>query len=400
MKSDEEIKQSIRAAIDNCTKGIDDAPSLQYQIARKAKGEEAVVKKISVSAILVIALFAVTITVALAAGWVSNIGQVYNLNDESERQTYLKNIQQLNDSYEGNSVRCVLTEALYDSTTGTYGLGWTLEPLNEGDRLYVVLDRITIGGEPADTRMGKSTTEYLLREKTDCTIIGELPENGSGECEIAFSILRPIGEIVEVRDFEGEEGEDIMQRYSSMLANGQLPMEGDGWIYCYNGEYDAELSYSDALLQTGLMEVADQFTLKVDISTIDVGEIRTYTGQESFAFDGYEIKIHSCLVTPFTAKLEIEYITDNEPANGGKGMGPMLNVQVEAPGTEFWSLNQGGTIEDPVQLADGRWSTLFKLDAQALQVFPEELKITAGYYNDDFSFTAYDDVITIRLTDR
>ena len=117
MKSDEEIKQSIRAAIDNCTKGIDDAPSLQYQIARKAKGEEAVVKKISVSAILVIALFAVTITVALAAGWVSNIGQVYNLNDESERQTYLKNIQQLNDSYEGNSVRCVLTEALYDSTT-------------------------------------------------------------------------------------------------------------------------------------------------------------------------------------------------------------------------------------------------------------------------------------------
>ena len=37
MKSDEEIKQSIRAAIDNCTKGIDDATSLQYQIARKAK---------------------------------------------------------------------------------------------------------------------------------------------------------------------------------------------------------------------------------------------------------------------------------------------------------------------------------------------------------------------------
>ena len=46
MKSDQEIMQSIRAAIDDCTKGIDNAPSLQYQIARKAKGEEPVVNKI------------------------------------------------------------------------------------------------------------------------------------------------------------------------------------------------------------------------------------------------------------------------------------------------------------------------------------------------------------------
>ena len=39
MKSDQDIMESIRAAIDVCTKAIDNAPSLQYQIARKAKGE-------------------------------------------------------------------------------------------------------------------------------------------------------------------------------------------------------------------------------------------------------------------------------------------------------------------------------------------------------------------------
>ena len=39
MKSDLEMMQAIRSAIDDCTKGIDEAPSLQYQIARKAKGE-------------------------------------------------------------------------------------------------------------------------------------------------------------------------------------------------------------------------------------------------------------------------------------------------------------------------------------------------------------------------
>jgi len=40
MKTDQEIMNSIRAAIDDCTRGIDEAPSLHYQIARKAKGED------------------------------------------------------------------------------------------------------------------------------------------------------------------------------------------------------------------------------------------------------------------------------------------------------------------------------------------------------------------------
>ena len=66
MKNDQEIMNSIRAAIDDCTRGIDNAPSLQYQIARKAKGEEPVVKKISTTIVLVAALLAIT-AVAFAA---------------------------------------------------------------------------------------------------------------------------------------------------------------------------------------------------------------------------------------------------------------------------------------------------------------------------------------------
>ena len=75
---------------------------------------------------------------------------------------------------------------------------------------------------------------------------------------------------------------------------------------------------------TGLMEIADRFTLKLDISKIEVSEIRTYTGWDSFVYDGYEIRIRNCVVTPFTAKLELEYITDTRPGNDGKGKGPML----------------------------------------------------------------------------
>lgn len=68
MKSDQEIMRSIRAALDDCTRGLDHAPSLQPRIARKAKGEEPVAKRISASMILVIVLMILSMTAALAAG--------------------------------------------------------------------------------------------------------------------------------------------------------------------------------------------------------------------------------------------------------------------------------------------------------------------------------------------
>ena len=77
MKSDQEIMRSIRAAIDDCTQGIDEAPSLQYRIARKARGEEPVAKKVSTTVIIVLALLALTIT-AVAAGIIYNQNWYYN----------------------------------------------------------------------------------------------------------------------------------------------------------------------------------------------------------------------------------------------------------------------------------------------------------------------------------
>ena len=93
MKNDQEIMQSIRAAIDDCTKGIDNAPSLQYQIARKAKGEEPVVKKISASAILVIALIVVSMTAALAAG-LGLFGELSQRQDSKGKLTELENVSE------------------------------------------------------------------------------------------------------------------------------------------------------------------------------------------------------------------------------------------------------------------------------------------------------------------
>ena len=38
MANDQELMMSIRAAIDDCTRGVDEAPSLRCKVLRKAKG--------------------------------------------------------------------------------------------------------------------------------------------------------------------------------------------------------------------------------------------------------------------------------------------------------------------------------------------------------------------------
>ena len=80
MKSDEELRRLIHTAIDDCTQGLEDAPSLTYRIARKARGEEPVAKKISTTLIFVMAIVAVTVT-ALAAGIIYNQNWYYHDNN-------------------------------------------------------------------------------------------------------------------------------------------------------------------------------------------------------------------------------------------------------------------------------------------------------------------------------
>ena len=137
MKSDQEIMNSIRAAIDDCTRGIEEAPSLQYQIARKAKGEEPVVKKISASAILVIALIILSMAAALAAG----LGLFGELAQNPRGDKRLSEVEKVADSIErewttedGITIR--IEQAYYEGNRVfiSYRLSgdWTSTVLHEG----------------------------------------------------------------------------------------------------------------------------------------------------------------------------------------------------------------------------------------------------------------------------
>ena len=172
MKSDQEIMQSIRAAIDDCTRGIDNAPSLQYQIARKAKGEEPVVKKISASAILAIALIVVTMTAALAAG----LGLFGEL---SQSQIADERLAQLDEVSEPVSVSLVTDDGVIIEIGQAY---------YEGNRVFISY-RLSGNLYSVELYEGAPEEDYPWSEVFENTIVAETFGNDIPELQRLFSWL-------------------------------------------------------------------------------------------------------------------------------------------------------------------------------------------------------------------
>ena len=67
MKDDRIIQAKVRAALDDCLSGVDDMPSLRYDIMRKVRGEAVVKKKLSVGLIFAIVLILIALGAVAAA---------------------------------------------------------------------------------------------------------------------------------------------------------------------------------------------------------------------------------------------------------------------------------------------------------------------------------------------
>ena len=90
MNEDLKMTESIRDAINACTHGVDEAPSLRYRVLQKARGEEEPMKKkITASMILVTALVILSITAAVAAG-LGLFGKLAGNKFADERLTVLQ----------------------------------------------------------------------------------------------------------------------------------------------------------------------------------------------------------------------------------------------------------------------------------------------------------------------
>jgi len=288
-------------------------------------------------------------------------------------------VQGLDAAYESDKIRFTMEEAVYDAPGNTFAINWTVEKLVSDQTLYVVCEGIRFGGELAELRAGGGLDNYVLTdEATHGSVMGLLPNNAGPDGSISFSILSAKAEIVQV----GNTNDAVEQkrRIAETWAKGRIPSEGQGVEIPVRIE--AGQTYTEALLATGLFEMADAFTVNF---TMDAGKLDSAsmvcTSELDHIFDGYELHITRADVSATSAFFEVQYITEEKPLDGGKGIGPLWEVKFSVPGVDRWYITGSGSIEDPVQMEDGRWLNEMTWEAIGLYVIPDEVVMTLVTYD-------------------
>ena len=357
-------------------------------------------RKMSVSLAIALAVMMLIGCMALAATQLDGIAGVFSrpslvTGEQTIDESIVKAIQPLAETYEGNSVRLTMNEALYDSTTDTTTLAWTLEPLAEDSQLYVYCEGIRVNGELARYFVTQHINPFVLSEAVDGIALFETPKAENTEIELIFHILKTDAEFVRVSgwDDENEAEEEFWQRLEAMIKEGKLPMGGDGWIEV---RWPRDTSYVDALLNTGLMELADSFTLPFSVDQLQSAEPLTYAGETSFLFDGYEIRINELLLSPISLHLEAACIIDEDP----RGHIAALSINPSIPGMEFGGIFGNGIDESWTQTEDGRWMSVYTFDSTGMDAYPHELLLTLTTYSSGQAAVRHtDDAITLSVSD-
>ena len=322
--------------------------------------DEPMKKRYKLTTILAAALIAALLGTAAVAAYQGRLAEMFKSPEDGlANEAVVPGIQEMHETYEGSAVRCTVQEALYDGEGRTFALGWELFNLTGESDLYVVCDGALFGGEPGDWRTLNHVSEFFLpMEATQCTLIGELPENDSSRCALSLSVLRVVG---------------------------PYTMEEDGYIAVDDalfGTGEEPALYSDALVASGSFEIADRFTLDFNMDAEKLsGTVKRLVGENDYAFDGCEVHVTFGEISATAAHIVVEYISDEEILDYGKGIGPNYEFTFSLPdGNSWWSGNAGGVFGDPVRLDDGRWKSVY--DYQAIELFtqPDALVLTFVTY--------------------
>lgn len=321
--------------------------------------DEPMKKRYKLTTILAAALIAALLGTAAVAAYQGRIAELFKSPEDGlVNEAVVPGIQEMNETYEGKAVRCTVQEALYDGEGRTFALSWELTNLTGEDNLYVLCDGTLFGGERGHWHTMNSVSEFFLpREATLCTLIGGLPENNSNQCALSLSVLRAVG---------------------------PYEMEEDGCIAVDTlyGTGEELALYSDALVASGSFEIADRFTLYFDMDAEKLGSTtKRLVGENDYVFDGYEVHVTFGEISATAAHIVLEYISDEEIIDYGKGIGPNYDFTYSLPdGNPWWSGNAGGIMGDPVQLDDGRWKSVYDYEAVELFTQPDELLLTFATY--------------------
>ncbi len=373
--------------------------SLEEGFRRETEGK--LVKK-KMSQLLVAALLIAVIaagTVLAASGF--SVRNLFGYRDDQgnmhENEAVAQLAQPVNQALKGKMVDFDLIDALYDEGGRSYALSWRFTNKSPGETLYVIAENPRFGGEYADPRSMDNMTEFILNEgATEGGAIGELPEGtDSRACDITFYILRAKAEISRFTGADIEDEAEFDRAYEAWMeevkAEGKIPMEGDGYIAIDQDASDEETTYAQALLKYDKFELVDTFAMNFELEQTPLSAARVYKGEPSFQFDGYELRVGDCVISPASAILRVEYVVNEKLPDDQTGFGPPWIVEFSVPGMEYWTGNSGGELSDPVQLEDGRWMYAYDFRAMELYAQPEQLLMTLTTYDEQGNPTVHED---------
>lgn len=233
MKNDLEIREAVRAAIDDCTRGIDEAPSLRYRVLSKAKGEPPVKKKFSAAMALAIALILLTSS-ALAATLLKPDILSWLFRGEEAPEEMVTLVQQNGSARQTENAALTLNETFFDGEKLTVSLTLlnpTDEPLvytvhhaklNDNALVFEAAQlpygascSQALGGEVNGTPIPRETTFFITfngtNEWTNNALLPNTPSSGtispllpmdSAALSFQVNVYRPLAEYTAVSEME------------------------------------------------------------------------------------------------------------------------------------------------------------------------------------------------------
>lgn len=382
--NDHEERLRFQQAIDRRLSGLTENPFLAQRVIEAGKGESQKMKrKLSASIVLAAVLICMFIVSGAAAAKLGVLN-LFSYGDQLN-ESAAGGVQRVAASAKGSVIRYTVDEALYDNAGKNFALSFTIENLTNEENLYVLCESISFGGEQAHLRSMNNITEFILPQgTTEGAVLGELPEGESSKCEMIVTFLRPLYPYVDMP----YETDDTRAAAAQIRESGGIPVEGDGMIFL---EEMYEMGYVPAFSASGLFEIADRFTLSFNLEPGLLDDTkREYSGPDRFTFDDYELQVLSAYTTATAAYFRIAYITSEPPMDLGKGFGPAWQLAFDVPGSDAWTGNAGGSWEDPVQLEDGRYMSVYNYEALDLFTQPDTIQMLLVTYDETYTPTVHE----------
>ncbi len=146
MMNDREIREKVQSAINDCTRGIDEAPSLRSRLLMQAKGETPVKRKLTTAIALALAML-LLITGAVAATLLHTdmLGWLFRSDNDAVPDEVAQLVTAPGLSHSTELLDVTLTETLFD---GNYlSVGLTVENPTD-DLLIYTVDHAELNGMP------------------------------------------------------------------------------------------------------------------------------------------------------------------------------------------------------------------------------------------------------------